>query len=138
MQNSLTQTIYLESYVESTVFLPTELQRILSIIKSLDVRCMELKAALAFHTTRLMALPPQHATAAAAAASGGTPNTGTSEYATLMHRVEVDHRLLAQFAEEKVSGHGLLGRGWDDAVLHKWAIGCWCSLQRKRCAALAC
>jgi hypothetical protein len=34
--------IYLENFVESTTFLPVELQRILNTIKSLDERSMEL------------------------------------------------------------------------------------------------
>ena len=75
----------------------THTQRLLSIIKSLDDRCLELNGALAHHTACLLALPPRHE-----AAEQKQSASVAAEYDKLMHRVSVDHQLLAQFAEEKV------------------------------------
>lgn len=60
MQNSLTQIIYLESYVESTLFLPTELQ-VRSGARPCGVRCCAPMCAARHSTTRGRGLPARGA-----------------------------------------------------------------------------
>lgn len=71
--------MYLEQYIESCYFLPTELQRFINTIKALDDKCADLSASLAQHTTQLLAMPPLHL----------QPNGPTDEYRTIMQKVRV-------------------------------------------------
>jgi hypothetical protein len=49
--------MYLENFVESTTFLPPELQRILNIIKSLDERSAELLENIKRNVEAMTAVP---------------------------------------------------------------------------------
>jgi hypothetical protein len=92
---------YLESYVESSGTLPTELTRILQTIKSLDERVQELSAEVQGKVNQLLSLAPAH--------SQPQPYT---EYDQLIASVAASQKLLVQFAEEKVQlahqAHALL------------------------------
>ncbi|GIL85117.1 hypothetical protein Vretifemale_13747 [Volvox reticuliferus] len=83
--------MYLESFVESTGSLPTELQRILNTIKALDEKCNDLSSELQANVGVLLALPPAH-----------QQPTANPEYDELISRVGAAQKLLVQFAEEKV------------------------------------
>lgn len=83
--------MYLESFIESTGSLPTELQRILNTIKYLDEKCNDLSAELQGSVGMLMAMPPAYQQPAI-----------TPEYEELASRVAATQKLLVQFAEEKV------------------------------------
>lgn len=50
--------MYLEQFVESTVTLPAELQRVLNTIKFLDDKSNALRDAVARQTDALIAMPP--------------------------------------------------------------------------------
>lgn len=82
-------TIYLESYIESTSSLPTELQRVLTTIKALDEKCQGLQQELRESVAQLLQMPPAH-------------QYPSPQYDELNERVAADHKLLLQFAEEKV------------------------------------
>lgn len=87
----LLQVMYLEQYVEGTYFLPTELQRVLHLVKSIDDRSAELSDSLQATTQQLLGLPPQYHQA-----------HGPSEhYTQLMQKLEAGQKQLTQFAEER-------------------------------------
>lgn len=88
-QNDRSST-YLEQFVESCYFLPTELSRFLNMIKAIDDRCCTLSDSLNETTAELLAMPPayQH---------GPSP-----EYNKLMQKVSSDQKMLTQLSEEKL------------------------------------
>jgi uncharacterized protein YsxB (DUF464 family) len=81
----------LESFVESTTFLPPDLQRHLNTIKTLDEKCASLSDVLQRNVNQLLLMPSAHTTGV------------TDEYLELSKRVENDQRQLLQFADEKVT-----------------------------------
>eukprot|EP00198_Chlamydomonas_reinhardtii_P014339 XP_001703676.1 predicted protein [Chlamydomonas reinhardtii] len=81
--------MYLESFVESTGTLPTELQRILNTIKALDEKCNDLSAEVQANTSALVSLPPAY-------------QQPGPEYDEVLNRVAASQKLLLQFADEKV------------------------------------
>ncbi|GFR44204.1 hypothetical protein Agub_g5387 [Astrephomene gubernaculifera] len=83
--------MYLESFIESTGVLPTELQRILNTIKALDERCNDLSADIQANVQLLLVMPPAY-----------QQQTQNPEYEELSSRVAASQKLLVQFAEEKV------------------------------------
>lgn len=95
---SLSTTTYLETFVESTVSLPPELQRILNTIKALDDKCLELSDIANNGTQQLLSLPPQQ------------PGPADEN-----RRVEQAQRMLLQFCEEKVQ---LAQQAFDLLELH--------------------
>lgn len=88
--NGINSILYLESFVDSTAFLPPDLQRQLNTIKALDEKCLDLSETVHQNVAQLMSMPPQH------------QHGATEEYIELSRRVEQDQRMLLQFAEEKV------------------------------------
>ncbi|PNH11332.1 hypothetical protein TSOC_001839 [Tetrabaena socialis] len=84
--------MYLETFVESSTLLPTELQRILSTIKALDDKCNDLSAEAHAGVSMLLAMPPAHQ----------QPPGASPEYEELAARVGAAQKLLVQFADEKV------------------------------------
>ncbi|GLC34228.1 hypothetical protein PLESTM_000172000 [Pleodorina starrii] len=83
--------MYLESFIESTGSLPTELQRILNTIKALDEKCNDLSNELQGNVGLLLAMPPAH-----------QQPTLSPEYEELVTRVAASQKMLVQFADEKV------------------------------------
>ena len=98
--------VYLENFIESTNLLPPELQRVLNLMKALDERCIYLSDALQQGTAQLLSLPPAHL----------QPESSLIAYKELSKRVEAEHKMLLQFAEEKV-------RHQDEAV-REWRATC--------------
>eukprot|EP00887_Chlorella_sp_A99_P004772 scaffold4.g4772.t1 len=95
------QVVYLEKFVESTTSLPPDLQRILNTIKDLDERSEDLAAQIQDNVELVLGKTAARAGTAVA-----------EEVAELRARIDVDQRLLVQFAEEKVqlavAGYDLL------------------------------
>ncbi|EFJ41980.1 hypothetical protein VOLCADRAFT_107495 [Volvox carteri f. nagariensis] len=83
--------MYLESFIESTGSLPTELQRILNTIKALDEKCNDLSSELQANVSVLLGMPHAHQQPAV-----------SPEYEELVSRVAGAQKMLVQFAEEKV------------------------------------
>ncbi|GAX73109.1 hypothetical protein CEUSTIGMA_g562.t1 [Chlamydomonas eustigma] len=83
-------TTILETFVDSTTFLPPDLQRHLNTIKALDEKCALLSDVLQRNVNQLLLMPSAHTTGV------------TEEYLDLSKRVESDQRQLLQFADEKV------------------------------------
>lgn len=104
--------LYLETFVDSTQNLPPDLQRQLTMIKSLDEKCEVLQARVQAAVAELMATPPQH--------SAGSPS---EEYVELSRRIDADQRMLLQFSEEKVQVAqqvGLHAGAW--RMVHAWSM----------------
>lgn len=99
LHGSAANVMYLESFVESTGGLPTELQRILNTIKALDDKCTDLSAELAANVSALLAMPPAWQASSTAPGQGPGPSP---EYDELCARVAGSQRLLVQWADEKV------------------------------------
>lgn len=80
-------TIYLESYIESTASLPPELQRILATIKSLDEACIEVQEEIQKSLEEVLAGKPAHDQAAVS---------------QLQSKLDADHQRLLQMMDERL------------------------------------
>uniref|UniRef100_A0A1D1ZRI2 Inhibitor of growth protein N-terminal histone-binding domain-containing protein n=1 Tax=Auxenochlorella protothecoides TaxID=3075 RepID=A0A1D1ZRI2_AUXPR len=92
------QVIYLEKFIESTVHVPPELQRLLNTIKDLDERSEDLGAQIQDNVE-----------------VGLQGKLSKEQARELLERIEADQKLLVQFAEEKVQ---LAMQGYDLLDIH--------------------
>lgn len=95
MAHTVPTVIFLESFVESTFSVAPEMQRILTTVKVLDERSVELSESLQHDIDALVALPPHHTNAHDPAR--------VAEYNDLAARVQQQQAMLLQFASEKVN-----------------------------------
>ncbi|KAL3143025.1 hypothetical protein ABBQ38_003304 [Trebouxia sp. C0009 RCD-2024] len=97
-----TSVVYLENYVESTVGLPPELQRLLKTIQDLDERAQVLTVQIQDNVDECLNMPCQ----AARKPVSGTQN----EVADLRKKIEDEQRMLMQWSEERLAlAQSLLG-----------------------------
>lgn len=98
----MTSVVYLENYIESTVGLPSELQRLLKTIQDLDERSQVLTVQIQDNVEECLNLPSQ------AARKPGSGNQ--NEVADLRKKIEEEQRMLMQWAEERLAlAQSLLG-----------------------------
>ncbi|KAI8100714.1 hypothetical protein M9434_005105 [Picochlorum sp. BPE23] len=94
------QVVYLEKFVESTVAMPSELTRILNMIRDLDHKCQDLSQKVEDQVNRIAQIP-----------SGKSRSEEVKQEA---EKLKADQSLLIQWSEEKVQlavqGHELLGK----------------------------
>ncbi|KAL6761276.1 hypothetical protein V8C86DRAFT_879252 [Haematococcus lacustris] len=86
----MAQPAYLETFVEGTYFIPTELSRILNNIKVLDDRCNQLSESLESSTAQLLNVPPQY------------QQPLEEVHVDIMLKMQTEQQMLSQLAEEKV------------------------------------
>ncbi|DBA99964.1 TPA: hypothetical protein ACH3X1_013838 [Trebouxia sp. C0004] len=98
----MTSVVYLENYVESTVGLPSELQRLLKTIQDLDERSQVLTLQIQDNVDECLNMPSQ------IARKPGLDSQ--NEVADLRKKIEDEQRMLMQWSEERLAlAQSLLG-----------------------------